>query len=130
MALWAGLTVFSGFGGMASAPPAGVGTEASWTGPGGGPDETNYSRLDQISAANVGRLGLAWALDLPGEASLEGTPLAVDGVLYFTGSHAEVYAVEGTTGKLLWKYDPETWRVAPLRLNFTVFPVNRGTAYD
>jgi quinohemoprotein ethanol dehydrogenase len=106
----------------------GVGAAANWTGHGGGADESNYSRLDAVTAANVGRLGLAWSLDLPGEAALEATPLAVDGVLYFTGSHAAVYAVDGVTGKLLWKYDPETWKHNPakLRLNFAV---NRGAAY-
>lgn len=33
-------------------------------------------------------------------------PLAVDGVLYFSGSYSGVYAVDGSSGKLLWKYDP------------------------
>jgi quinohemoprotein ethanol dehydrogenase len=106
----------------------GVGAAENWTGHGGGADESNYSRLDAVTAANVGRLGLAWSLDLPGEAALEATPLAVDGTLYFTGGHAAVYAVDGVSGKLLWKYDPEIWKHSPakLRLNFAV---NRGAAY-
>ena len=37
-----------------------------------------YSRLAQITEANAARLGLAWSLDLPGEGTLEGTPLAVE----------------------------------------------------
>src|SRR5258705_11769634 len=83
-----------------------VGAGADWPTHGGGVDESGYSRLDQIKTANVAQLGLAWSMDLPGEASLEATPLAINGVLYFTGSYAAVYAVDGATGKQLWEYDP------------------------
>src|SRR6185436_16330020 len=83
----------------------------------------------QIKASNIDRLGLGWWLELPGEVSLEATPLAVDGVLYFTGSYAAVYAVAASTGKLLWKYDPETWKHHPEKMNFIMYPVNRGAAY-
>ena len=67
---------------------------AEWHNVNGDSDETGYSRLDQITAANAGRLGLAWYLDLPGEASLEASPLEVEGMLYFTGTYATVYAVD------------------------------------
>jgi quinohemoprotein ethanol dehydrogenase len=90
--------------------------------------ESAYSRLEAINVRTIGRLGLAWSMDLPGETSLEATPLAVDGVLYFTGSHASVYAVDGATGRLLWKYDPQTWKFNPAKLR-VLFPANRGVAY-
>ena len=64
---------------------AGVGTAANWTAPQGGADEAGYSRLAELTPANVGKLGLAWSMDLPGEVTLESTPLAVDGTLYFSG---------------------------------------------
>lgn len=114
----------------AGAPQRLPGTGNDWPGYGGGPDESGYSRLTQITPANVSRLGLAWQLELPGQQTLEATPLAVGGMLYFTGSHAEVYAVDARTGTIRWTYDPETWKVDPNRLAFTVFPVNRGVAYD
>jgi len=38
----------------------------------------------------VGQLGLAWSLELPGEHSLEATPLEVAGVIYFPGSMGTV----------------------------------------
>jgi quinohemoprotein ethanol dehydrogenase len=126
---WSWLTAVVAWGTAVAAQPAGLGAGADWLAPGGDAAESAYSRLAQITEANAARLGLAWSLDLPNEGPLESTPLAVDGVLYFTGGHAEVYAVDGTTGKLLWKYDPQTWKVAPLRLNFAVCPVNRGAAY-
>src|ERR1700726_304668 len=66
----------------ANAPAAGTGAE--WPIVNGDSDETGYSRLDQITAGNAGRLGLTWYLDLPGEASLEAAPIEVGGLLYFT----------------------------------------------
>ena len=57
-----------------------IGAAANWLAHNADSDETAYSRLDQISTTTVGRLGLAWSMDLP-EVSLEATPLAVDGVL-------------------------------------------------
>jgi quinohemoprotein ethanol dehydrogenase len=113
--------------GAAGAAPA-VGAGKDWPAHNGDAYETAYSRLDQITAANVGRLGLAFSLDLPGEISLHATPLAVNGVLYFTGSQAAVYAVDGATGKVLWKHDPESWKYSALKMRFGM-GVNRGAAY-
>jgi len=118
-----------GDGGGTPQSDAGLGAEANWSNVGGGFDEASYSRLDEINPANAGELGLAWSLDLPGEVTLEAAPLAVDGVLYFPGSYAGVYAVDAATGKLLWKYDPQTWKNAPDKMYFS-FGANRGVAYD
>lgn len=111
----------------AAQPDGDVGASDNWMAPGGGVDESNYSRLTEIKAGNVSRLGLVWSLDLPGEVTLEGTPLAVDGVVYFSGAYARTYAVDGE-GKLLWKYDPATWKINPSRLKS--FGANRGVAYE
>jgi quinohemoprotein ethanol dehydrogenase len=105
-----------------------VGTGAEWHNVNGDSDETGYSRLDQITAANAGQLGLAWYLDLPGEASLEAAPVEADGVLYFTGSYADVYAVDAASGSLVWKFQPKTWEHNPLKMNYA-FSANRGAAY-
>jgi quinohemoprotein ethanol dehydrogenase len=91
-------------------------------------DEDAYSALDRINKSSVAKLGLEWSLDLEGEQSLEATPLAVDGVLYFTGSHAAVYAVDAASGKLEWKFDPETWKHNAGKLTM-MLPINRGAAY-
>ncbi|QEH80023.1 PQQ-dependent dehydrogenase, methanol/ethanol family [Sphingomonas sp. C8-2] len=101
---------------------------ADWASHHGGYDEGAYSTLDRIDTATVARLGLAWSLDLPGEQTLEATPLAVDGILYFTGSTSKVYAVDGASGKLLWSHDPEIHRHMPDHQRL-IFPVNRGVAW-
>ncbi len=114
-------------GGGTAQPEEGVGTEANWTAPQGGVDEAGYSRVAELTPGNVGKLGLAWSLDLPEEVTLEGTPLAVDGVLYFSGGYAEVYAVDALSGKQLWKFDPQTWKRRPDKFTFGA---NRGVAYE
>jgi quinohemoprotein ethanol dehydrogenase len=108
-------------------PEEGVGTAENWTAPGGAADETSYSRLDQIDTGNADELGLAWYMDLPEEVTLESTPLAIDGTLYFSGGYAEVYAVDAVTGKQLWKFDPKTWQRSPGKMHFGA---NRGIAYE
>ena len=110
-----------------------VGREGSpatvnWTNTGGPLDESGFSKLAKINTKTVGKLGLAWGLDLDNEVSLEATPLAVDGVLYFSGSYCAVYAVDVVSGKVLWKYDPQIWKRSPAKFR-TNFGVNRGVAY-
>jgi quinohemoprotein ethanol dehydrogenase len=108
-------------------PEAGLGADANWSAPQGGPDEAGYSRLSEITPANVSGLGLAWSMDLPEEVTLESTPLAIDGTLYFSGGYAEVYAVDAVSGKLLWKFDPQSWKRQHAKFHFGS---NRGVAYE
>jgi quinohemoprotein ethanol dehydrogenase len=123
-----GLLVMVTANALAASPTLMAGAATNWPNHGGGSDESGYSRLTQINTSNIAKLGLAWSLELPGESSLEATPLAVNGVLYFTGSYAAVYAVDAVTGKLLWKFDPKTWEHNPTKMLFS-FAVNRGAAY-
>jgi PQQ-dependent dehydrogenase (methanol/ethanol family) len=69
--------------------------------------ETHHSPLDQINAGNVDRLGLAWSWEIPKTgARLEATPLVSDGVMYATGPHSFVFALDARTGEKLWQWDP------------------------
>ncbi len=61
-----------------------------------------YSELRQIDTANVSALKLKWIFPVP-SFGLEVTPLASDGVMYTTGPN-QVYAIDASTGELLWKY--------------------------
>lgn len=103
--------------------------DANWYTHGGTDSESNYSALEQINLNNVEQLGLAWSLDLPGEVSLEATPLAIDGTLYFTGSSSNVYAVDAASGRILWTYDPEIYKYRPESLKL-LWGINRGVAYS
>jgi quinohemoprotein ethanol dehydrogenase len=85
------------------------------------------SPLKDIHKQNVARLGLAWSLDLPGIHNGATVPLAVDGILYFTVGQSIVHAVQATTGRLLWRHDPEVAKVARRKLRITWGP--RGIGY-
>src|SRR5690349_1043901 len=71
---------------------------------------TKYSPLDQINATNFNKLEVAWRFktDMLGprpEYKLEGTPLAINGVLYTTGgTRRSVVALDGATGELIWSH--------------------------
>jgi quinohemoprotein ethanol dehydrogenase len=101
----------------------------NWTMYGRTSDEQRFSPLREINAATVGRLGLAWSLDLDRTArSLEATPLAIDGTLYFTTALSVVYAVDATTGQVKWIYDPKVWEHNPEKLQYSQ-GYNRGVAF-
>lgn len=105
--------------------------DGQWLSYGRSYSEQRFSPLAQVNNENVGRLGLEWSLDLPDARSLEATPLAVDGTLYFTTSWAVVYAVDGATGRVLWVFDPESRQVMaekPERLR-TAWSTHRGVAF-
>ena len=102
---------------------------SNWASYGRDSSENRFSALDQINLDTVKRMGLAWSLDLPNENSLEATPLAIDGIIYFPGGMGAVYAVAGGSGKLLWKFDPESGAKMPPE-RWGAFPVNRGLAYS
>ncbi|MGQ0697565.1 MAG: PQQ-dependent dehydrogenase, methanol/ethanol family [Panacagrimonas sp.] len=101
---------------------------ANWLAYGRNFSEQRYSPLTQINADSVGKLGLEWSMALPKDHSLLGTPLVVDGVLYFSGSWSVTRAVNARTGELLWEYDPKSIQNSGERLRI-MWDSNRGLAY-
>ncbi len=71
---------------------------------------SRYSPLDQINASNFNQLEVAWRfktdnLGTRPEFKLEGTPLAVNGIIYATGgTRRSVVALDGKSGELMWVY--------------------------
>src|SRR5215471_4427063 len=71
---------------------------------------TKYSPLDQINATNFNKLEVAWRFKTDNlgprpEYKLEGTPVAVNGVLYTTGgTRRSVIALDGKTGEQIWSH--------------------------
>ncbi len=92
-----------------------------WRHYGGDGGSTKYSPIDQITAGNVSTLGVAWRWTSPDNAvatanpelmpgTYEDTPLMVNGVLYTVTGLGVIVALEPSTGKTLWQYDPESWK--------------------
>ena len=93
---------------------------------------TKYSPLDQINASNFNKLEVAWRfktdnLGTRPEFKLEGTPVAIKGILYTTaGTRRSVIALDGTTGELMWSHSMREGKraaIAPRQLS------GRGLSY-
>ncbi|MBI1178973.1 MAG: membrane-bound PQQ-dependent dehydrogenase, glucose/quinate/shikimate family [Alphaproteobacteria bacterium] len=74
-----------------------------------------YSPLGQITPENVARLKVAWRYhtgDVPGqpgdpvETTFEVTPLKIGNRLFLCTPHQQVVALDATTGREVWRYEP------------------------
>jgi alcohol dehydrogenase (cytochrome c) len=87
-----------------------------------------HSPLTQVTRRNVAALVPQWTFQTGSYArgrGFETTPLAVDGVLYVTGSNNYAWAVDARTGRPFWEYR----RALPGNLTYgALAPVNRGFA--
>jgi alcohol dehydrogenase (cytochrome c) len=91
---------------------------ADWTSNGGDVQNDRFSSLTQITKTNVGTLTQAWSTDLgicPSHTascgSEEATPVESGGTMYIQTPINGVYALDATTGKVLWNFTPpySTW---------------------
>src|SRR5207237_1165282 len=85
---------------------------------------THYSSLKEIDVSTVRALQAAWAIQLPGNSTLEATPLVVDGVMYTSGQPGTVVALDARTGRQIWRYT----RPQKIRNPSEINPYNRGVA--
>src|SRR5579863_198915 len=86
---------------------------------GGSPENQHYSSLAQINRSNVKRLQVAWTYDTGEKGGLQTSPLVVGQVLYGLSPTQKVFAVDATSGKLLWNFDSGVKGMQP----------DRGLAY-
>ncbi len=103
-----------------------VATGINWLVGGRTFDEQHFSPLTQITDKNIGDLGFAWSLDIDSMMGLSVEPIVVDGVIYVSAPQSRVYAVDATSGKLLWGFDPKV-RLDRMR-NSWAARTNRGVA--
>ncbi len=69
---------------------------------------TRFQNLDQINPSNVKNLQVAWVFHtgvLDPLSELEASPIEVDGRLFITDGHDDVFALNAATGQQLWKFD-------------------------
>jgi outer membrane protein assembly factor BamB len=85
----------------------------------------HFSALKEVTDKNV-NLGLAWWLDIDSPMGMASEPMVVDGVIYVTDSLSRVYAVDGLSGHLLWRFDPKI-SLAGTQNSYSA-RVNRGAA--
>ncbi len=112
-----------------SANPPAV-ASGDWAAFGRTVDNNRYSPLTDITPANVGQLGRVYTkdfltIDPDTRRGQQSYPLAIGGTLYVTTNDANVFAIDGATGKILWQHKPTNSAVFK---NFGV-AANRGLAY-
>lgn len=117
---------------QAAAPALPSTADGDWPSYTGDIRGTRYSPLDQIDAGNFEDLEQAWSFKTDSlgsrpEYKLEGTPLAVNGMLYVTaGTRRAAIALDGATGELVWMHSEREGKrggFAPRQLS------GRGLAY-
>src|SRR5262245_28699512 len=83
-----------------------------------------YSRLQQITTANVSRLKPAWIYQVNDPNKFETSPIVVDGLIYITEPPSNVAALDARTGRPIWRYQ----RTIPEDIRLCCGQVNRGLA--
>ena len=100
-----------------------------WVMPTGDYANTRYSKLNQITAANVGKLQVAWTFSTGVLRGHEGGPLIIGNMMYVhTPFPNKVYALDlSQENKIVWAYEPkQDPNVIPVMCCDTV---NRGVSY-
>jgi quinoprotein glucose dehydrogenase len=105
-----------------------------WPVIGGDLGSTRYSKLTQITPANVGKLVRAWTYNTgdPGGGfrGTEATPIVVNGIMYFSTPGGYVVALNAATGAAVWKYELKavTARGRGAKYGVSFWPGGHGAA--
>ena len=87
-------------------------------------EQTRYYPSRQINTENVKNLRPAWIFQTEVVASLETSPIVVNGVMYVTTSFNHVYALNARTGQEIWHHKHDMGPVT----TYCCGPNNRGVA--
>src|ERR1700729_4284756 len=104
--------------------------EVDWPYNGGDLWNRRFQSIDQITPSNVSELKPAWVFHTGTGGptiGMEMTPLVVNGVMYVTDGVDDVFALNPTTGKQIWKYTPSD--MPALSTLVAALHVDRGVAY-
>ena len=83
-----------------------------------------FSENTQINRDNVQNLTTAWIFKSGVKAAFQATPIVVDGIMYVSLPFNHVVALDGKTGKELWRYKHNR----RVDWNMCCGPANRGVA--
>jgi len=100
---------------------------ADWLAYGRTHSEQRFSPLKDINTENVNQLKPDWYTPLPDKSDMVGTPLVIDGIMYYVGEMNKTRAIDARTGKVLWEYDPKVSKeIADNGMKKVFWKHNRG----
>jgi quinohemoprotein ethanol dehydrogenase len=112
-------------------PTAKAADGMDWRYYGNDPANTRFQNIDQVTTANASTLTPAWIFHTGVHdpmASMETSPLVVEGTMYVTTGLDDVFALDAATGKQQWAYHPAD--MPPIdQLDLCCSRNNRGVAY-
>ena len=83
--------------------------DLDWPSHGNNLANTRFQNVDQITPKNVHKLQVAWVFNtgvLDEGASLQVSPIVINGVMYITDGNSDVFALNAKTGEEKWAYKP------------------------
>jgi quinoprotein glucose dehydrogenase len=106
----------------------------TWQVTGGSKENIRYSTLSQINTSNVHQLQVAWVYhtndaDTVNKSQIQCNPIIIDGVLYGTTPQLVVFALDATTGKELWRFDPKSEQFKDFPATRFIMNNNRGVTF-
>ena len=93
---------------------------------------TRFQNVDQINPANVTKLKPAWVFHtglLDSATSFENSPIVVNGTMFVSTGHDDVFALDAATGAQRWAYHPEAQMPPLTKVNICCGQDSRGVAY-
>jgi quinoprotein glucose dehydrogenase len=111
-------------GNVAGTTAADTPADRNWPHYGNEAGGSRHSRLVDIRPDNVAQLELAWTYRTGDtETSLQVTPIAIDGTLYFCTGANDVIALDAATGRERWRFR------SGAELSAAILKACRGVAY-
>src|ERR1700754_2011623 len=109
-------------------------SSSEWHTYAGSKEGNRYSSNEQITAANVGNLKVAWQFssgdkDSANRSQNQCNPVMIDGILYATSPKLKLFALDAATGKQKWLFDPASQDTSKKNDPMAYYKVCRGVVY-
>ncbi|MBC7722105.1 MAG: PQQ-binding-like beta-propeller repeat protein [Pedobacter sp.] len=104
----------------------------TWQVYGGNNAKTQYSSLKEIDTSNVTSLSIAWVYhtnDVGNNSQIQVNPIIIGKILFGVSPQLKLFAVDATTGKSKWVFDPVATPLEGTEGEAVSINVCRGVSY-
>ncbi|MBC7745574.1 MAG: PQQ-binding-like beta-propeller repeat protein [Flavobacterium sp.] len=105
-----------------------------WNNYAGSKEGNRYSSNDEINLNNIKDLEIAWTYssgdkDTANRSQNQCNPIVMEGILYGTTPRLKLFALDASTGKQKWSFDPATVDTSSKDDPMAFYKVTRGVTY-